>query len=217
LVSLAILVGIAWGVWFAVGSTVNIRKGNDALKWMQQGLPLVGERTTFRWLGTSVAELKIVKAKAPFREAEVLVVLEPRDVPILWWLAQRRGRRDLMIFRSRLRQPPRFELEVMNPRSWTGREAKDRLELNAWSQADSPEWKEAGLLVVYNGSEALRWVGPWLEQLRAASPYVSRLSVRRSASYHIQIHLALPHTGRVTAHNIFRLFQHISQQAMPQD
>ncbi len=52
--------------WFAFGIIYNLRRGDAVLKWMQDGLPQIGERTTFRWLGTSVAELVIAQAKKPF-------------------------------------------------------------------------------------------------------------------------------------------------------
>src|SRR5512135_2424264 len=92
--------------WFALGTHFNVRKGEDALRWLQGGLPLVGDKTTLRWLGSSVVELKIYQAKPPFREAEVLVVLEPRDVAPLWWIARLRGRRDLLVFRATLDKRP---------------------------------------------------------------------------------------------------------------
>jgi hypothetical protein len=105
--------------WFAVGTHYNVRTGEDALRWLQQGLPLVGEKTTLRWLGSSIVELKIQDAKAPFRNAEVLVVLEPRDVAPFWALARLRGRRDLFVFRGTLRKHPRLELEAYDPKCWT--------------------------------------------------------------------------------------------------
>ncbi len=40
--------------WFAVGTHLNVRKGHQFLDWLQGGLPLVGEKTTLRWLGSSV-------------------------------------------------------------------------------------------------------------------------------------------------------------------
>src|SRR5919198_4169854 len=80
-------------LWFALGTRNNIRKGNDLLRWLQTGLPLLGRRTTLRWLGSSVAELQIANADAPFRDATVMVVLEPRDVGLLWAFARARGRR----------------------------------------------------------------------------------------------------------------------------
>jgi hypothetical protein len=133
-----ILVAIFVVGWFAFGTHVNVRKGNDALRWLQEGLPLVGEKTTLRWLGSSVVELRIQQAKAPFHHAELLFVLEPRDVAPLWGLARLRGRRDLFIFRGELRSHPRLELEAFDPACWSlhGRSRQAR-EQN-WSEVPVP-------------------------------------------------------------------------------
>jgi len=34
--------------WFAVGSALNVRRGNAALKWMQGGLKQVGDKATVK-------------------------------------------------------------------------------------------------------------------------------------------------------------------------
>ena len=120
--------------WFAAGTHLNVRKGHEALRWLQDGLPLVGEKTTVRWLGSSAVELKIPEAKAPFRTAEVVVVLEPRDVPLIWWFSRLRGRRDLFIFRANLQRQPRHEFEVLDPSSWLGRPAEARARRDQWVQ-----------------------------------------------------------------------------------
>ena len=60
------LVAVVMG-WFALGVVWNIRRGNTVLKWMQAGLPRLGEKATMRWLGSSAVELAIAKAKPPFR------------------------------------------------------------------------------------------------------------------------------------------------------
>src|SRR5436190_18561166 len=44
-------------LWFALGTQRNIRKGNAVLAWLQGGLPILGRRTTVRWLGSSAVEL----------------------------------------------------------------------------------------------------------------------------------------------------------------
>ena len=54
-------------LWFALGTQRNIRIGNDLLRWLQRGLPLLGRRTTLRWLGSSAVELRIVEPAEPFR------------------------------------------------------------------------------------------------------------------------------------------------------
>ncbi len=137
-VNLALFIAVVVFVvgWFAVGTHYNVRKGEDALRWLQQGLPLIGEKTTLRWLGSSVVELKIQQAMPPFRDAAVLIVLEPRDVAALWWIARLRGRRDLFVFRATLHQRPRFELEAHDPRSWIlGSPGKHE----GWESVTAPE------------------------------------------------------------------------------
>jgi hypothetical protein len=117
---------------FALGTHRNVRRGHDAMRWAQGGLPLVGEKTTLRWLGSSVVQLKIQNAKRPFREAEVLFVLEPRDIAPLWFLARTRGRRDLFIFRSRMHKLPDFEFEAFEPKAWSARGREARLRSQKW-------------------------------------------------------------------------------------
>ncbi len=117
--AIAILVVLFVVGWFALGTHYNVRKGEQTLVWLQQGLPLIGEKTTLRWLGSSVVELKIPSAKPPFRDAEVLAVLEPRDVAPLWWIARLRGRRDLLVVRGTLLRLPRTEIEAADPKAWT--------------------------------------------------------------------------------------------------
>ena len=117
---------------FALGTQRNIHRGNDAMAWAQSGLPLVGEKTTVRWLGSSVVQLKIQNAKRPFREVEVLFVLEPRDIAPLWLLARTRGRRDLFIFRSRMHKLPEFEFEAFEPTAWSARGREAQLRSQKW-------------------------------------------------------------------------------------
>ncbi len=107
--------------WFAIGTQWNIRRGHRLLRWLQDGLPVLGAKTTLRWLGSSAVELKVADARAPLRSAEVFLVLEPRDLPILWWLFRARGRRDLLIVRGELRGTPPLEFEALDPSAWSPR------------------------------------------------------------------------------------------------
>jgi hypothetical protein len=118
--------------WFAFGVLYNLRSGNGLLRWLQGGLPQIGERTTLRWLGTSVVELVIAKAKKPFKHFVTLVVLAPRDVPWLWLMALLQGRRDVLIFRADLDAPPPVEVELADPTFWTGRLALRQTAEQGW-------------------------------------------------------------------------------------
>src|SRR3990170_505451 len=130
---LLVLVFLVMG-WFAVGVIWNIRRGNAILRWMQGGLPKLGEKTTLRWLGTSVVELSIQKAKAPFRQVQVMLVMTPRDVPWLWLLAAGRGRKDTLIFRGPLATAPRLGDEVASAGSWTGQRSITEARHRRWGE-----------------------------------------------------------------------------------
>ncbi len=120
--------------WFAFGILFNLRRGERILKWMQAGLPRLGPRTTFRWLGTSVAQLGIAKARSPFRQLDILLVLAPRDVFWMMLLAILQGRRDTLIFRGALSTAPFIDLELADPKTWTGREVLKRLAQRNWER-----------------------------------------------------------------------------------
>jgi hypothetical protein len=124
--------------WFAIGTHVNVRKGHAVLRWLRDGMPVLGERTTLRWLGSSAVELKVQRATGPLSSAEVFLVLEPRDLPVFWWLFRTRGRRDLLVLRATLRTPPRFELEAFDRRAWSVRGMSHSLERDRWNSIPLP-------------------------------------------------------------------------------
>src|SRR6266540_314028 len=117
----AVVLFVGFFLWFAIGTQLNIRRGNAFLRWLHGGLPLIGRRTTMRWLGSSAVELVIAEPTTPFRAVTLILVLEPRDLPWLWALARTRGRRAVVIIRADLRSAPRADLEVAEAGSWSAR------------------------------------------------------------------------------------------------
>jgi hypothetical protein len=195
-----VLLLIAMMLIFALGTRRNIRRGNALLIWLQEGLPLLGRKTTFRWLGSTAVVLKIGEAREPFREAEVVVVMEPRDVAMLWAWSRRRGRRDFIIFRGWLRRPPRFELEAGDERGWTGGDRLKDLDPATWGRAD---WEGVSVAL---SRDADPDVGRRLwEKLALASGGVWRLSVRRQHP-HLEAHV-LPPDGSVSAERLVEAFR----------
>jgi hypothetical protein len=177
---------VAVVAWFAAGTIWNVRLGRETLRWLQDGLPLLGARTTLRWLGSSVVEMVIRDPRAPFASAALLVFLEPRDLP--WWpLSHARGRRDTLIIRGNLKKAPAVQFEALEPGSWSGREALPRV---------PREWTvHAGTLTVYHPVEAKPEAEALLALARRVGLQVRRLSVRRDEP-HFQLHVALPGRDR---------------------
>ncbi|HEX9116562.1 MAG TPA: hypothetical protein VGA61_10875 [Anaerolineae bacterium] len=204
--------------WFAVGIIYNLRRGESLLRWMQGGLPLIGERTTFRWLGSSVAELVIERAKSPFRRLETLVILAPRDVPFMWLWALAIGRRDTLILRSNLQSAPKIVLELVDPAAWTGRQALQEVVRDGWESSPAlttiPVLAARGeaikglRLMAPQGrlSPALAALPSCLSIIDQFSPRFTRLSVRRDPPS-LEVHLPFPNPRKIDAGEFFESFK----------
>jgi hypothetical protein len=188
-----VVVVLAVMLAFTFGTQRNISRGNTVLRWLQESLPQLGQRTTLRWLGSSVAELRLTDPSEPFRELTIMVVMEPRDVPIVWLFSRRRGRRDVLVFRGSLRRAPRVELDVSDPSWW----------MNANDSDDEAGWRTIGwpgdVRALGHGHvdpsvvDATR--ASW-DRLAATSAGVWRVSVRQTVP-HLEIHVRPPDVGAV--------------------
>lgn len=196
---LGLAVAIFMG-WFAFGVIYNLRRGDEILKWMQAGLPRLGPRTTFRWLGTSVAELVIASSKKPFRRADVLLVLKPRDVFWLTLIALAQGRDDILIIRAQLSDAPLMDLELADSKTWSGR--------NALKDTSARGWESKG----YNGLTLMAPKGlldlatSMLDSLalpmRTFSKRYVRFSLRKNDNQ-MEVHLPFPDTHNTEANAFF--------------
>jgi hypothetical protein len=184
-----IIVAIIIMGWFAFGIIYNLRHGDALLRWMQTGLPGIGQRTTFRWLGTSVAELVIAHAKKPFRRLETLLVLKPRDVFWMTIAAYFQGREDIIIFRAYLHTAPLVDLELVDPKTWSGRNALKQVVERRW---ESKAYQNMQLLAP-RGFLDLATTG--LDKLAAPmqklSPRYARFSLRRDTP-NLELHVPFP-------------------------
>jgi len=206
IIAIAAIVIVAW---FAAGTTWNIRRGRLLMHWMQDGLPVLGQRTTVRWLGSTAVELALRAGNAPFDAVTLIIFLEPRDMPWMWAIGRVGGRRDILIIRGVLRGLPELEFEALDPISWSGREARRRLPLG-WA---AHPIENAGDICVYSAkAAAAARAGALLAEAHRAGIDVKRLAVRR-AEPHFQIHIALPEQAQ-PARAFFEAVQTIAGRAL---
>jgi len=197
-------------MWFFVGMQINIRRAQGALRWMQDGLPLLGQKTTLRWLGTTGVDLGINAAREPFKSIEILVLQEPRDVVLLWWLAHRQGRRDMMIVRGHLRRHALVQFDLVDPKSPSGKQTLADVTPDNWERK---EWAE-GLVLAAESAEASSMAGQLLPYLGRVGPRLMRASVRRTVP-HVEIHVTAPWGQERSAEDVFRAVKEIGQQLLP--
>jgi hypothetical protein len=196
IIAVAIFMG-----WFALGMIYNLRRGDALLKWMQGGLPLIGQRTTFRWLGTSVAEMGIAKAKRPFQRLDTLLVLKPRDVFWMTIIAFFQGRDDVLIFRAYLNTPPLLDLELADPKTWSGRTALGQASKRGWESADYQGLRmmaPKGLLDL-----ATTTLNQLAVPMQSLSPRYVRFSLRKTAP-NLEVHLPFPNPRVSDARTYFQ-------------
>ncbi len=194
--------------WFAFGVIFNLRRGEVLLKWMQAGLPAIGPRTTFRWLGTSVAELGIAQAKRPFRRLDILLVLAPRDVFWMMILSIFQGRRDTVIFRAATTTPPFLDLELADPKSWSGRAALKDVTNRNW---ESRPYQDMQLMAPRGHLDlAAATLDQLVAPMQKLSQRYTRLSLRKNTP-NLEIHVPFPDHRTTNAANYFEALRSLAQ------
>jgi hypothetical protein len=201
-----VVVVIAIVGWFALGTHVNVRKGHRFLEWLQGGLPIIGEKTTLRWLGSSVVHLQIEKAHEPFRRAEVLIVLEPRDVPPLWLLSRLRGRRDLLIVRTELRSIPTRQVEILDRQAWSTLAVEREVRQQQWELVPSEDLPYR----VY-ALPPFAHIPQLVAEASATGLSPVRIGVRRTNNS-LEIQWLLPSRPASAARAIFETVQRVARQ-----
>jgi hypothetical protein len=197
--------------WFALGTQANVRAGDRVLKWLRDGLPIIGEKTTMHWMGSSVLQLKMAKPKSPFRNTETLFVFEPRDVFFLWLLARWQGRRDLMIFRGTLTAAPSYELEVFDPAGWTTHNTERDVQNKNWTRVDLPG--QSTLHAYYSGAAGASAARALTTLASRADAKLVRLSIHRDLP-NVEVHWLLPNLQTVSARGFFSNLRELCEQVM---
>jgi hypothetical protein len=152
-----------------------------------------------------VLSLKIQDAKPPFHHAEVLIVLEPRDVAPLWGLAHLRRRRDLFIFRGVLRTQPRVELEALDPTSWSTRGLGDRVKNNRWTPLPVPP-----PLIAYSPAHTSN-ASELLSRAALDGCPLQRLAIRRTEP-NLELQWHLDPLRKHSARAVFETVQRITER-----
>jgi hypothetical protein len=136
-----------------------------------------------------VAELVIAHAKKPFRRLETLLVLKPRDIFWMTLLAYFQGREDIVIFRAQLSTAPLVDLDLVDPKSWSGRAALKHLAERKWESKTYQGlqlWAPKGLLDL--ATIVLDRLATPMQQL---SRRYARFSLRRD-SPSLEVHVPFP-------------------------
>ena len=204
--SIFVLLVVVFVGWFALGTHTNVRKGHRFLEWLQDGLPLLGEKTTLHWLGSSVVQLKIENACQPFRRAEILVVLEPRDVPLIWLFSRLQGRCDLLIVRTELRTQPKMQVEVLAGKAWSAKVVAQEVARLNWPLQSAVAGQP---FQIYSPTPAS--AGELIAEVSRCDLRLVRIGVRKSNNG-LELQWRLPRHPNSTSRAVFEAVQRVAHQ-----
>ncbi|MCC7161597.1 MAG: hypothetical protein IT331_03815 [Anaerolineae bacterium] len=199
LVTLVLVILLALLLWYLLGMQFNIRRGRRALRWLEQGLPIVGEKAALNWSGVSHVEIQVHKAKEPFRAADVIIDLVPRQAPFWWLWKKNASGRDTVIVRAQLRTAPRFDLVSHSPHV----RADEQLKRSGTGQWTAVQGGLANAMVAdIRGNISPYAVNRLIMQTTLEGMTLTRLVVHRSAP-NLEVHYLLPQFEQVSSQRVF--------------
>ena len=168
-------------LWYGAGYLYNCRRGQRLFRWLEPGLDVLGGDRETGWLGSAAsgARINVIHAAPPFRRLEITLLLENREIPLLWLVDRLRGRRDRLIVKATLRSPRSGEVEV-----GSGRRRVAHRRDPSWTRQEGPH----GSVVAYRGPGAEQRIAELAPWLRAYGASLHRFS-RRKTDPHVQLHL----------------------------
>lgn len=176
-----IAVSVLLVVWYVAAHIYNRRRGRRLRSWLEAGLDALGGEVEGGWIGSpaSGARINLRHTNPPFRRLEVTLLLENREIPLLWLLDYLRGRRDRAIVRGTLRSPWRGEIVVAS------RQLPEQA-TNPWTRRDGPQ----GLVVAHRGPKGHQMAAALQSWLEAYGSYVRRFHWRKQDP-HINLQLSI--------------------------
>ena len=176
---------VVLALWYGAGYLYNRGRGQRLFRWLETGLDVLGGERESGWIGSSAsgARINVLHADPPFRRMEITLLLENREVPLLWLLDHLRGRRDRLIIRATLRSPHHGEVEVVPATKQTARGLHQEQE-RPWTWQQGPY----DLAIMYRGSGTEPQIAGLKSWVDAYGAHLQRFSWRKTDP-HIQLQM----------------------------
>jgi hypothetical protein len=175
-----IVLCVLLGAWYFLMAWLNRRRGIGLARLLHERLiALKAEGLTGRWVNASIFQIAARQAGPPIGRLTALLVLEARELPLIWLVNLLRGRRDLLVMRIDLRSAPArgVELEAHPWRAKPEREVRQRIEVGDWQQLAVSDYR------LYFRPEAAHLQDVLAALLPEWQPYLRRLSISATSPH----------------------------------
>lgn len=188
-------------LWYPFGRQMNKRRGLQALRWLREGIRVYEGQASVTWVGASAFRVDVQGALGPFKKVGMMVLLEARELLLLWVINRLRGQRDILVIKGDLRLKPKSDLE-MTRQGWRAGRAMRALEKEGWT-VDSLN----GMLIALKGDAE---IASRLTSTLSEASGVVRLSLRKK-SPHLIANFHLSDLEGMTAESLFRFLEKVME------
>ena len=201
---------IVLGIWYVVGWQMNRRHGRRLLEWIIRGLRAYGGQITVSRLGMTGLQVNIHKAQPPFKSIETTVLLQPREILLLWIFNLLRGGSDYFVLNGSLRAPPQGEVEVVKKRGRMATPLLKGLEEKTWTSQET----DSGLIIASRGKKGQQQAEVISHLVEDLSPGLLRLSLSKKAP-HLLVNLSLAGLDEQSALRVLSSLRDLAQTVAP--
>lgn len=207
-----IVVAVAVGLLasYFIGIHQNRRRGRTLARGLAAGFAGLHASPKIQWIGSSAFQVTAEQPLDRFRHLTIVVVPEPREILLFWIFNRLRGRGDTLVAKGDFDNPPRWEVEVCDPGTPTGREGVRAAAAAGWTRTNVAE--QSRLRWAYPADQAHRHAR-WSPILKGVPFRIQRLSVRRS-SPHVLLSVT-PSPGEFPGPRLFDTLRAIAVEAAP--
>jgi hypothetical protein len=180
---------------------MNRRRSLQVLRWLREGIRVYEGQASVNRIGASAFRVDAQGALGPFKRVGMMVLLEAREMLLLWVINRLRGQRDILVIKGDLRLNPKSDLEVTR-RGWRGGRAMRALEKEGWIVDDLN-----GMFVALKGDAE---IASRLTSRLSEAGGVVRLSLRKK-SPHLVANFHLSGLEEMTAESLFRFLEKVME------
>jgi hypothetical protein len=173
-----IAICILFAGWYFLGLWFNRRRGVQLARLLRERLKtLQVEELTGRWVNAAIFQFVAKRAGAPIGKLAALLVLESRELPLIWLANLLRGKHDLLVLRMDLRAAPMAELEAYSQQTRPEREVRQRIAEQSWEHVTMDDY------MIYHQQEAAQLLEALTPLLKKWQPYLQRVSISSSSPH----------------------------------
>lgn len=141
--------------WFVLGALRNRNRASRELERLGPLLERLGTGRTGSWVAPGTLRITIERGRSAIARSTIVLLLEPREIGVLWLMNRWRGRRDLLILRSELRRPAATWTELFQARGRIGEEVRAALAKSGQPLTAERAFPSGLVALGEQGSEAL--------------------------------------------------------------